>query len=149
MAQTVYNWFDTINNRLISQQLNYNHQAEHDMATHFIASLNSDQQHVFKSSGIPSSINKANFFSLMARENVARHTFMRCFVMPSVHSVLSSCASPLQVLPVFCCLEVKQHIQPSKSPSTTLTNTPFAASTKKASVQIFSTLPMQFSMMKV
>ena len=48
MAQTVYNWFDTVNNRLISQQLNYNHQAEHDMATHFIASLNGDQRHVFE-----------------------------------------------------------------------------------------------------
>ena len=43
MVQPVYNWFDTVNNRLISQQLNYDHQAEHDMATHFIASLNNDQ----------------------------------------------------------------------------------------------------------
>ncbi len=38
---------DTINNHLISQQLNYNHQTESTMAHQFLQSLNNGQRHAF------------------------------------------------------------------------------------------------------
>ena len=47
MPHPTHNWSDTINNRLISQQLNYNHQTESTMAHQFLQSLNNGQRHAF------------------------------------------------------------------------------------------------------
>ena len=47
MPHPIYDWSDTINNRLISQQLNYDHQSETIMAHQFMKSMNSGQQHAF------------------------------------------------------------------------------------------------------
>ncbi len=47
MPHPIYDWSDTINNHLISQQLNYDHQSETIMAHQFMKSMNSGQQHAF------------------------------------------------------------------------------------------------------
>ena len=47
MPRSTYNWSDTINNRLISQQLNYNREIENTMAQEFTQSLNGDQRYAF------------------------------------------------------------------------------------------------------
>ena len=48
MPQSQMNWSDAIQNRLISQQLNYDPHIEATAAHQFMTSLNADQQHAFE-----------------------------------------------------------------------------------------------------
>ena len=48
MPQSQMNWSDSLGNRLISQQLNYDSQYEETAAHQFISSLNIDQRHAFQ-----------------------------------------------------------------------------------------------------
>ena len=48
MPQPLLNWSDTVNNRLVSQQLNYNIETERLTAQEQSSSLNIDQQHAFE-----------------------------------------------------------------------------------------------------
>jgi hypothetical protein len=47
MPQSLLNWSDTVNNRLISQQLNFDPDVESSTAHYLISTLNDDQQHAF------------------------------------------------------------------------------------------------------
>ena len=47
MPQSYMNWSDTLNNRLISQQMNFDPDMENAAAHHLLSTLNSEQQHAF------------------------------------------------------------------------------------------------------
>jgi hypothetical protein len=48
MPQSMLNWSDTVHNRLISQQMNYDSNSEENAAHQLMSSLNGDQQHAFE-----------------------------------------------------------------------------------------------------
>jgi hypothetical protein len=48
MPQSRLNWSDTLNNRLITQQLNFDPNFEHITACNLISTLNADQRHAFE-----------------------------------------------------------------------------------------------------